>query len=80
MGKPRKSLEYRVAWTVNKAQSSHSLELTMPTLNEALELARDQFVSAVTHGHEIAIRVVTPAGNTFCDWARWNEAGVPLGE
>ena len=80
MAKPKKHLEYRVAWTINKAQSSHSLELALPTLDEAMELARDQYVSAVTKGHEIAIRVVTPAGNTFCDWARWNEPGVPLGE
>lgn len=69
----RKSLEYRVAWTIKKGDSARSIELSMPSLNEAMELARDQYVRAILDRYEIAVSVVTPAGHTFCDWAHWQE-------
>lgn len=69
----RKPLEYRVAWTIKKGDTARSIELTMPSLNEALELARDQYVRAVTERYEVAVSVYTPAGNTFCDWAHWQD-------
>ena len=69
----RKPLEYRVAWTIKKGDTARSIELTMPSLNEALELARDQYVKAYMDGAEVAVSVYTPAGHTFCDWAYWVE-------
>jgi hypothetical protein len=69
----RKPLEYRVAWTIKKGDSARSIELTMPSLTEALELARDQYTRAVVEKYECAVSVYTPAGHTFCDWAHWQE-------
>ena len=69
----RKPLEYRVAWTIKKGDTARSIELTMPSLNEALELARDQYTQAVVGKYEVAVSVYTPAGNTFCDWAHWQD-------
>lgn len=73
MPKFKKAVEYRVAWTIRKADAARSVELTMPTLNEALELARDQYVRAVQEHYEFCVSVVTPAGHTFCDWAVWQD-------
>lgn len=68
-----KPLEYRVAWTIRKGDVARSIELTMHTLNDALELARDQYVRACVEQYECAVSVYTPAGNTFCDWAVWQD-------
>lgn len=62
-----KPLQYVVAWTVKTPDAARSVQLQVGGVQGALELARDLWTRH--QGDEIAVRVTTPAGNVFVEWA-----------